>query len=177
MIGNFQACLKFDERRDIEGGNDDDPDDPGGRTSRGITQREYDAWMHLHGGVSGDVWKAPQAVVDAIYEHSYWQPYSDLLPKGVDLMYFDTAVNEGPGKAVLFLQQALGIHADGHFGVVTASAVKTMSELPGGAGQCVEAMAGERRGHYHRLPKFWKYGGGWLARVDKCVAAAQEMLK
>src|SRR5215475_4531591 len=102
MFGNFSACLAFDERQDIEGGNDDDPQDPGGRTSRGIEQREYDAWNHLHGAPTGDVWTAPQHTIDAIFEHSYWQPYCDVLPLGIDLMYFDTAVNEGPHKATLF---------------------------------------------------------------------------
>ena len=38
----------------------------------------------------------------------------------------DTAVNEGPGKAVLFLQRALGIAADEHFGIATALAMRKM---------------------------------------------------
>ncbi len=46
MISNFAASLAFVLQD--EGGNDDDPDDHGGRTSRGITQRVWDAWLQLH---------------------------------------------------------------------------------------------------------------------------------
>jgi lysozyme family protein len=176
LIGNFKACLAFDERKDIEGGNGNDAEDPGGRTSRGITQREYDAWQHLHNGAFGDVWTAPQATIDAIYEHSYWNPYGDILPQGVDLMYFDVAVNEGAGKAVLFLQRALKIPDDGHFGVVTASGVKQISALSGGVHALIASVADERRTDYHRMRRlFRRFGAGWLARVAKCETAALEM--
>ena len=177
MIANFRACLAFDERKDIEGGNDvgtpalGDP-----RTSRGIEQFEYDAWCHLHGIPGGDVWKAPQPVIDAIYENSYWQPYCDLLPRGLDLMYFDTAVNEGPGKAVPFLQRALRIVPDGHFGIVTASAVKAISANVDYVKLAIQVMAVERRDDYHRLRGFRRFGNGWLARVTKCETASMEML-
>jgi len=176
MIQNFRACLAFDERKDIEGGNDDDSQDPGGRTSRGIEQFEYDAWCHLHGIPGGDVWKAPQDVIDAIYEHGYWQPYCDLLPRGLDLMYFDTAVNEGPGKAVPFLQRALRIVPDGHFGIVTASAVKAISANVDYVKLAIQVMAVERRDDYHRLRGFRRFGNGWLARVTKCETASVAML-
>lgn len=176
MRGNFRACLAFDERKDIEGGNDDDPQDPGGRTSRGITQTEYDAWQVLHKAVKGDVWKAPQATIDAIYEHSYWNPYCDLLPRGLDLMYFDTAVNEGAHEAVLFLQRALKITDDGHFGVVTAAAVRVISDSPVRVANFVKYMADERRAAYHRMRRFRRFGGGWLARVAKCEQASLEMV-
>lgn len=177
MKGNFEACISFIERDDIEGGNDKaNPETGDPRTSRGITQPEYDAWQHLHNGVPGDVFKAPQAVVDAIYLQSYWLPYCDLLPRGIDLMYFDTAVNEGPSKAVLFLQRALGITDDGHFGVVTAVHLKAVSTDPKGIDSLISAIADERRADYRRMRRLFRvYGAGWLARVDKCRTAALEM--
>lgn len=175
MIGNFQACLAFTERPDIEGLKcDDDPHDPGGRTYRGIEQTEYDAWNYLHHVSTGDVCKAQPAVLSAIYEHSYWQPYCDLLPKGADLMHFDTAVNEGPVPAVTFLQRALKIHADGHFGVVTAASVRQCIAT-GGVKSLISNFANERRAAYHRMKQFGRYGEGWLDRVSKCEQAALEM--
>ena len=57
-----------------EGGNDDDPRDPGGRTSRGITEREWDVWRQTHLGLPADVWQAPQDQILAIYHESYWSP-------------------------------------------------------------------------------------------------------
>ena len=44
---NFEYCLPFLLAH--EGGNDDDINDPGGRTSRGILQTEYDAYRKRHG--------------------------------------------------------------------------------------------------------------------------------
>ena len=43
---NFDACVALVLAS--EGFNDDDPRDPGGRTSRGVTQREYDIWRRTH---------------------------------------------------------------------------------------------------------------------------------
>lgn len=71
-----------------EGGNDDDPADHGGRTSRGITQREYDAWRSLNGNPSIDVWKASDAEISTIYHDEYWEPFCDGFPIGPDYLYF-----------------------------------------------------------------------------------------
>ena len=79
---NFQKCLQLILAS--EGGNVDDPDDPGGRTSRGVTQREYDAYRHAHPGLPEDVWFAPQSAVADIYDMSYWQPWGPRFPGGVD---------------------------------------------------------------------------------------------
>lgn len=50
-----------------EGGNDDDPRDPGGRTSRGIIQREWNVWRETHPGLPADVWQAPQSRAEKYY--------------------------------------------------------------------------------------------------------------
>ena len=51
-----------------EGGNDDDPRDPGGRTSRGIIQSEWTDCVARHPGqrLPADVWKAPDIAVNDI---------------------------------------------------------------------------------------------------------------
>jgi lysozyme family protein len=59
---NFSRCLTLVLAS--EGGNDDDPDDPGGRTSRGITQREYDAYRKTRRNLPSDVWKASQSAIE-----------------------------------------------------------------------------------------------------------------
>jgi lysozyme family protein len=120
---NFDNCLKL--ILEEEGGNDDDPLDHGGRTSRGITQREYNAWRSEHGEGPIDVWTAPQEDIVAIYHEEYWQPWCDSLPVGVDYLYFDMAVNAGPHEAAILLQRALGVTADGRIGPVTRTAIAT----------------------------------------------------
>src|ERR1700687_960380 len=119
MEANWQKSLAW--VRVSEGGNDDDPVDPGGRTSRGVTQREYNAYCEMGGVRKGDVGKAPDPVVDDIYHRCYWLPYCPQLPSGFDYCFFDAFVNEGLHEAVVQMQRALAvlnpsmdIHDDGH---------------------------------------------------------------
>src|SRR5580765_7187184 len=121
MKDNFAASLKAVLQD--EGGNDDDPSDHGGRTSRGITQREYTAWRALKGQAPVDVWSATDEEVAAIYHDEYWNPFCDGFPIGIDYLYFDMAVNAGPRRAAIMLQRALGVADDGRIGPITRLAV------------------------------------------------------
>jgi lysozyme family protein len=114
VASNFKASLALVLQS--EGGNDDDPADHGGRTSRGITQREYDAWRAENKKPLMDVWSASQADINAIYREEYWDPFCDGLPKGLDYLYFDMAVNAGPNRAAILLQRALKVTDDGGLG-------------------------------------------------------------
>jgi lysozyme family protein len=159
MDANWPVCLKAILEQ--EGGNDDDVDDPGGRTSRGITQREYNAYRHLH-GLEGlkDVWAASDQEVADIYHTSYWLPYCPQMPSGVDLVYFDEAVNAGPHEATLLLQRALNVNADGHIGIVTMAALKQANPV-----FIIKKFSDLRRAYYRSLRLFRKYGRGWLNRT------------
>ena len=158
---NFDNCLKLILQE--EGGNDDDPQDHGGRTSRGITQREYNAWRSEHGEGPIDVWTAPQADIVAIYHEEYWQPWCDRLPIGVDYLYFDMGVNAGPHEAAILLQRALGVTADGRIGPVTRTAITTADPKILTANYTAQKDAYYRNLHQ---PKWLK---GWLNR-NKFVA-------
>ncbi len=93
-----------------EGGNDDDPRDPGGRTSRGILQSEWNEWRLTHPGLPSDVWQAPQSQVEAIYKEKYWDALDcDSLPPGVDYCLFDYGVNSGIGRARRVQKQFSGV--------------------------------------------------------------------
>lgn len=168
MEANFPASLKAVLAD--EGGNDDDPADHGGRTSRGITQREYDAWKHLKGQAPTDVWKATDAEVSAIYHDEYWLPYCGAFPIGVDYLYFDMAVNAGPGRAARLLQRAVGVADDGRIGPVTRLAVSKAD-----ARRLVVNYTATKRAFYLGLhqPKFTK---GWLNRCDHVQKIALGML-
>src|SRR5271157_3262540 len=95
VVSNFEPSLKL--VLISEGGSDDDPHDPGGRTSRGITQREYNAYRIREGLVQGDVWRATDAEVKQIYHDSYWEPWCDKFPLGVD--YVIDLLHLGVGRA------------------------------------------------------------------------------
>lgn len=180
MFRNFDQSLKY--VLIDEGGNDDDPADSGGRTSRGITQREYDAWCVLHHSPTGDVWRATADTIRAIYQQQYWLPYCDPLPDGLDYEFFDMAVNMGMHEAIVILQRTLGnIAIDGHFGLCTAAAVKSIPNMH----EFIAKLSGVRRQFYLTLvqehPKDVKFERGWLNRVNHAelnevrIASAAEL--
>jgi lysozyme family protein len=154
-----------------EGGNDDDPNDHGGRTSRGITQREYDAWRREHREPTLDVWRAPQSDIEIIYHDEYWEPYCDLLPNGTDYMYFDMAVNAGPGRATVLLQRALGVASDGRIGPITRQAIANANPTA-----LIQSYSNAKEAFYRSLhqPRFLK---GWLNRVQFVKANALKMVQ
>jgi lysozyme family protein len=161
---NFEASLPFVLR--WEGGFVDHPADPGGRTNRGITQRVYDQWRAAQGLPPQDVKLLEGAEMEAIYESGYWvPPRCDLLRRRLDLVQFDTAVNMGAGRAVRFLQKAVGCRVDGGFG----------SETERAAGACdlmatLEVYCDARLAYYRRLvekrPELGVFLRGWTNRVN-----------
>lgn len=153
-----------------EGGNDDDPADHGGRTSRGITQREYDSWRRLKGEPAIDVWKAPQADIEAIYHDEYWMPYCDLLPIGADFLLFNMNVNAGPSRGAKILQTALGVPADGRIGPVTREAITKID-----AKVLIENYSTASKAFYLGLHQA-KFTKGWLNRVAFVRATALQMI-
>lgn len=168
MRDNFQASLKAVLQD--EGGNDDDPADHGGRTSRGITQREYDAWRRLKAQPSRDVWTATDTEIAAIYQGEYWMPLCDEFPKGVDYLYFDMAVNAGPYRAAVILQRALGVTDDGRVGPVTRLALSRADP-----NVLIEKYSAAKRVFYVSLhqPRFTR---GWLNRCDRVQQVAAAMV-
>jgi lysozyme family protein len=167
VASNFKASLALVLQS--EGGNDDDPADHGGRTSRGITQREYDAWRAENKKPLMDVWSASQADINAIYREEYWDPFCDGLPKGLDYLYFDMAVNAGPNRAAILLQRALKVTDDGRIGPVTRQAIAKANPA-----QLVTDFSAQKEAFYRSLhqPKFLK---GWLNRVAFTKQSAIKM--
>lgn len=168
VASNFKPSLAAILK--AEGGNDDDPADHGGRTSRGITQREYDSWRRLQHQPTLDVWKAPQSDIEAIYHDEYWEPNCDLLPIGADFLLFNMAVNAGPSRGAKILQRALGLTVDGRIGPMTREAI-TKAEPR----KLIEDYSNASRAFYLSLhqPKFTK---GWLNRVNFVRQTALQMI-
>jgi lysozyme family protein len=163
---SFDDSLPFVLR--WEGGYINHPADPGGATNKGVTQKVYDAWRIGQGRPAQDVRQITDAEVHAIYEGGYWRPpRCDALLRKLDLVHFDTAVNMGPGRAVRFLQGALGTKVDGSFGPGTERA------LPDNADDLAGALArycDARQAYYLRLieqnPKLAVFSKGWMNRLN-----------
>ena len=75
----------------IEGSLTNDPQDPGGLTKYGISQRSHPDL---------DIANLTLDQAKALYRAEYWDVCAcDLLPWERALCVFDTAVNQGPGAA------------------------------------------------------------------------------
>jgi len=162
----------YKRERVYEGGNDDDPQDPGGRTSRGIIQREYDAYRRRKGLSPQDVWKASESEIAEIYRVQYWDAVQgDELPPGIDMFVFDGAVNSGPKQSIKWLQRALDITADGVIGQVTLDALEADDDHD----QIIAKMATARSAFLRALKTFPRFGRGWMSRVDNLTKASQAL--
>jgi len=97
-MADFLQAAKFVLKR--EGGYVNDPADPGGATNMGITQNTYTAWLKKQGLPNVDVRKITTDEVHAIYREHYWEPVvRGGFTQAQALIFFDTAVNFGVGRA------------------------------------------------------------------------------
>lgn len=160
----FEASLPFVLR--WEGGFVDHPNDPGGRTNKGVTQRVYDAWRKRQGLPVREVKRLDDTELHRIYESGYWiPPHCDRLARQLDLVHFDTAVNMGPGRAVRFLQKAAGCGVDGDFGSQTEKAVQACRP-----GDLIASYCATREAYYRELVRrnasLGVFLKGWLNRLN-----------
>lgn len=159
--------------RVYEGGNVDDPRDPGGRTSRGVTQRVYTAWLRRQGLPNADVWTATDTQIAAIYRALYWDKAAcDELPAGVDFVVFDGAINSGVGQSIRWLQRSLVGYpgaVDGAIGDVTLHAVGQDEDNDALIARYCAARLWTLRG----LKNWRTYGKGWSARIANAQKIGQ----
>ncbi|MCY7273746.1 MAG: peptidoglycan-binding protein [Phormidesmis sp. CAN_BIN44] len=107
-----------------EGGYVNHPDDPGGATNKGVTQGTYNTYRINNRLSTRGVNLITDAEVHDIYLSMYWKPsQANIMVLPLAIAHFDTAVNFGVGGAIEFLQEALGISADGTFGPGTQAAL------------------------------------------------------
>ena len=168
MKENFPLSLKLVLQS--EGGNVDNPADKGGRTSRGITQRVYDAYRVRAGKPLQDVYLASDDEVSDIYHQSYWWPTGDRLPAGVDYLYFDMAVNAGPHRSVLLLQRAAEVYEVGVIGPVTMAEIDATDPTV-----LIQKFTEARKEFYQNLHE-GLFLHGWLNRADASEKAALAMI-
>lgn len=172
MRDNWTKCLAAVLRH--EGGNDDDPRDPGGRTSRGIIQSEWTRYVasHPERSLPKDVWKAPQDAVEDIYKQKYWNVQRcDDLPSGVDYAMFDYGVNSGVGRSGKVLRKLLGM--DATTSVISPAVVEAARKRD--ARELVNSICDERAVFLRRLKTWPVFGKGWERRVKEVRAAALAM--
>ncbi len=163
----FARCADFVLQREGWGTYTNDPHDPGGPTRWGVTLAALER-QRGEPCTAADVEALSETSALDIYRADYWDAVGgDELPAGPDLMAFDAAVNQGPGRAARFLQAAAGVGADGVVGPLTLAAVKACSP-----DSLIDRIRGERITAYWDTPGWGEYGHGWANRLAACTAQA-----
>ncbi|PTW53580.1 lysozyme family protein [Breoghania corrubedonensis] len=144
-----------------EGGWSNDPDDPGGPTNFGVTQKTYNAVRKKWGLPTRSVRLITRDEALKLYRENYWNPVGspNLFP-GVDLCGYDGAVNSGVRQSKKWLSRSASI----------ADPVARVKNL------CSQRLSMQRS-----LKTWWKFGKGWANRdadiETKGVVMAQNALR
>jgi lysozyme family protein len=168
MKENFHSALAHVLKS--EGGFVNHPKDPGGMTNLGCTKNTWEEYVG-HPVSESDMRDLTPELVAPLYKRKYWDKVAgDDLPSGVDYAVFDAAINSGPGRAAKWLQEVVGVTADGSIGKGTLAAVHTMDV------QDLIAKYNDRRLQFlEGLPTFSTFGKGWSRRVSEVQSAASAL--
>jgi lysozyme family protein len=154
-----------------EGGNVDNKRDPGGRTSHGVTQKVFHAWLKKNGKPLRDVFTISTDEISAIYKQGYADPIRyDDLPAGVDYATFDGGVMSGPSQSAKWLQRAVGVAADGAVGNLTIAAAAKADAI-----KSIKSICSQRSGFVRGLSTFGVFGKGWISRIARVEADGVSM--
>ncbi|MEM0985464.1 MAG: glycosyl hydrolase 108 family protein [Pseudomonadota bacterium] len=164
----FKRC--HDVMRVYEGGYVDHPDDPGGATNQGVTQRTYDTFRQKQGKPPQSVRNISEHEVEQIYFEGYWRAgHCHRMPDDASaLTLFDACVNHGLRQAMRFIQRGAGLPpsgVDGYFGPTTLAAVERTDE-----GLLVDRALDARWAFYEKIMtrnrRLEAFRRGWKNRVD-----------
>ena len=149
-----------------EGGYSDHPDDRGGKTMYGITEdvaRRY--------GYDGPMRELPLWIAREIYEEEYVRrPRLDRIADDrLFALLVDSAVQHGPRRAIQWLQQVLGVTADGIIGPKTLAALERHDP-----NIVYREVLAHRIAYYMRIvardPVQVGFARGWARRIAEIVA-------
>ena len=144
--------LAFDRLLGSEGGYTPGVGDPGGETNWGISKRTY---PHL------DIKTLTREHAKTIYYTDFWlRIHADQLAGSVAFQTFDFAVNSGIYTAVRYLQRAVGVADDGHWGPVSVAAAVALSES-----DTILRLNAERLEFMTKLVNWPNAGRGWARRI------------
>ncbi len=159
-MDRFEKCLEFVLLH--EGGTNADPDDRGGLTKYGISQRQYPD-LNIQ-NLTRD-----QALI--IYRSDYWAFNSCYkMNPSLDLVLFDSSVNCGNSSSAKWLQKTLikmgsNLEADGIIGDITLSSVENYN--PRILADGIIAYRLKRYVHLvQRKPEQIKFINGWINRIS-----------
>jgi lysozyme family protein len=171
---NYSRCL--DNVFKHEGGYQNDPNDTGnwtgcekGKGTNKGTNRGISACSYPNENIKG----MTEERAGEIYHDDFWEPIlGDDLPAGVDLCTFDGSVNSGKSRGVKWLQQAVGVTADGIVGPITVDAARAADDH-----STIDRMCDLRLDFLRGLSTWDLYGKGWTTRVEDVRTTAHGMVR
>ena len=154
----------------FEGGYSDDKNDRGGKTYKGITTAEYLEYRAHCDLPAQPVQMMTDEEMSDIYLKSYWiAGHCQGLPDLVAIANFDTSVNNGVGRAAIFLQRAAGVPVDGAIGPMTLKAIASTPEQ-----DLLDRYLKARSDFYGAIvahdPTQQKFYAGWMRRITFLTA-------
>jgi len=138
-----------------EGGYSNNPNDSGGATKYGITEK-----VARENGYSGAMIDLPELIAAMIYRTDYWNPVFDRFSYAVAFQLFDMTVNSGKTAAVKTAQRSVGVTDDGIMGPITISAIEKTDPLLFALG-----FNAQRIQFLTALSTWTTFGKGWMNRV------------
>jgi len=155
-----------------EGGYSNDVSEPGKETNLGITAATLEIAKQRGIVPHETVLRALTAdTAKDIYRELYWRAvHADVLPSGLALALFDTAVNMGVGAAVSLLQGAVKVQVDAVMGPDTIRAAQLAGE--DGLDNFFAARVARYCDLAARKPALLRFRNGWLRRCFAIARAA-----
>jgi lysozyme family protein len=153
----------------IDSGYNKQPDDRGGETKFGISERYL--------GRSPKDLTLSEA--KTLYRVDFWDgPGCEKVnerSKGLALMLFDCCVNQGVGAAIRLFQKAVGVTPDGVIGPITLGKITIDKEETILLDFALNRI--ERYNHLALVDKTQlKFLGGWLIRVCNILRSSRKLL-
>jgi len=104
----------------------------------------------------------------SLYRRDYWEKISgDRLPSALALLVFDAAINNGPERAISWLQGIVHVERDGIIGQNTLSAINQVAnDRDGLIALCSEYLT-QRLMFMTSLVTWKTFGLGWALRLFK----------
>ena len=153
-----------------EGGYVDNSQDPGGDTNWGCTKAVWEKYVG-HEVTKDDIKALTKEDVKPLYKRNYWDAiHGDAIPSGLDYCIFDCAINSGVGRAAKFIQEIVGVPADGAIGNNTVTAITQINSIT-----LINEFSDKRQAFLESLKTFPTFGKGWTKRVQEVRTKSLEM--
>ncbi len=179
-MANFKKFLP--KLLKFEGGYVDDPDDPGGKTNKGITLKTFKKYAVLLLNISptvANLKRLTDTQAGIIYKISFWDRIKGdkIRSQEVAEIIADHLINAGSVsiKMVQIIANKMGasLSVDKKFGALTLAAINKLN-----ANDFHDNFKNARIIFYNALakrrPKLKKFLKGWLNRVDKFVSSKKK---